>query len=235
MLETFEVKKPFYPLISFSVSVIVLIFGMLFSKNLLAFAFATAIFVLYSAFGLFKSTWKMTVAMAICGLIIGGLSFLTNRSLDAFWQTLLRMILLGLCAVPMVSTSPCDLTRCLAKLKCPRVITLGMLVTLKFIPVLVGEIKQIWEAMKVRGANMNWYRPSCIYRAFIIPLVMRIIGISDTLSLSLETRAFTLDDSTSSVYKVIKIKARDFVFLACVIVLCAGGGGHSDKTERSFF
>ena len=78
MLETFEVKKPFYPLISFSVSVIVLIFGMLFSKNLLAFAFATAIFVLYSVFGLFKSTWKMTVAMAICGLIIGGLSFLTN-------------------------------------------------------------------------------------------------------------------------------------------------------------
>ena len=224
MLETFEVKKPFYPLISFLVSVIVLIFGMLFSKNLLAFAFATAIFVLYSAFGLFKSAWKMTVAMAICGLFIGGLSFLTNRSLDAFWQTLLRMILLGLCAVPMVSTSPCDLTRCLAKLKCPRVITLGMLVTLKFIPVLVGEIKQIWEAMKVRGANMNWYRPSCIYREFIIPLVMRIIGISDTLSLSLETRAFTLDDSTSSVYKVIKTKARDFVFLACVIVLCAGGG-----------
>lgn len=34
MLETFEVKKPFYPLISFLVSVIVLIFGMLFSKNL---------------------------------------------------------------------------------------------------------------------------------------------------------------------------------------------------------
>lgn len=224
MLETFEATKPFYPLISFSVSVIVLIFGMLFSKNLLAFVFATAIFVLYSAFGLFKSAWKMTVAMAICGLIIGGLSFLTNRSLDAFWQTLLRMILLGLCAVPMISTSPCDLTRCLAKLKCPRVITLGMLVTLKFIPVLVGEIKQIWEAMKVRGANMNWYRPSCIYRAFIIPLVMRIIGISDTLSLSLETRAFTLDDSTSSVYKVIKTKARDFVFLACVIVLCAVGG-----------
>lgn len=224
MFEAFEVKKPFYPLVSFSVSIITLIFGMLFSKNLLAFAFATAIFVLYSAFGLFKSTWKMTVAMAICGLIIGGLSFLTNRSLDAFWQTLLRMILLGLCAVPMVSTSPCDLTRCLAKLKCPRVITLGMLVTLKFIPVLVGEIKQIWEAMKVRGANVSWYRPGTIYRALIVPLIMRIIGISDTLSLSLETRAFTLDDSESSVYKVITIKARDFVFLFLVIALCVFGG-----------
>ena len=48
----------------------------------------------------------MTVAMAICGLIIGGLSFLTNRSLtilanafknDSFWDS-----------VPMVSTSPQD-------------------------------------------------------------------------------------------------------------------------------
>lgn len=224
MLEAFEIKKPFYPLVSFTVSIVTLIFGMLLSKHISAFAFVGAVFALSCAFGFFKSAWKMTLAMGVCGLIIGGLSFLTNRSFDAFWQTVLRMLLLGLCAVPMVSTSPCDLTRCLTKLKCPRVITLGMLVTLRFIPVLAGEIKQIWEAMKVRGANMNWYRPSCIYRAFIIPLVMRIIGISDTLSLSLETRAFTLDDSQSSVYREVKARPRDFIFLVSVIALCIIGG-----------
>lgn len=224
MFEAFEVKKPFYPLVSFSVSIITLIFGMLFSKNILAFAFAGAVFALFSVFGLFKSAIKMSFAMGICGLIIGGLSFLTNRNFDAFWQTLLRMLLLGLCAVPMVSTSPCDLTRCLAKMKCPRVVTLGMLITLRFIPILASEIKQIWEAMKVRGANVSWYRPGTIYRALIVPLIMRIIGISDTLSLSLETRVFTLDDSESSVYKVITIKARDFVFLFLVIALCVFGG-----------
>lgn len=224
MFEAFEVKNPFYPLVSFVSSIALLVFGMFFSKNILAFAFAGAVFVLFSVFGFFKSAWKMTVAMGLCGLVIGGLSFLTNRSFDAFWQTVLRMILLGLCAVPMVSTSPCDLTRCLAKVKCPRVITLGMLVTLKFIPVLASEIKQIWEAMKVRGANVNWYRPSCIYRAFIIPLVMRIIGISDILSLSLETRAFTLDESQSSVYREVNAKPRDFVFFICVVALCIVGG-----------
>lgn len=224
MLESFEIKKPFYPIVSFFVSIIVLIFGMMFSKNILAFAFAIAVFVLFSVFGLFKNSVKITFAMGICGLIIGGLSFLTNRSFEAFWQTVLRMILLGICAVPMISTSPCDLTRCLAKMKCPRVITLGMLVTLRFIPILASEIKQIWEAMKVRGANVSWYRPSTIYRALIIPLVMRIIGISDTLSLSLETRAFTLDNSASSVYKIIKISGRDIAFLICVIGLCVGGG-----------
>lgn len=224
MFETFEVKKPFYPLISFSVSIAVLVFGMLFSKSTLAFAFAGAVFLLYTAFGLFKATWKIMLATGLFGLLIGGLSYLTNNSLEAFWQTVLRMILLGLCAVPMISTSPCDLTRALARLKCPRVITLGMLVTLRFIPVLAGEIRQIWEAMKVRGANVSWYRPSTIYRAFIIPLVMRIIGISDTLSLSLETRAFTLDGSVSSVYKIIRVKARDIVFLICIVALCVIGG-----------
>lgn len=224
MFEAFEIKKPLYPLISFSVSIIVLVFGMLFSRHMQAFAFAGAIFVAYALFGMLKSETKMTLAMGICGLIIGGLSYLTNQSFDAFWQTVLRMILLGLCAVPMVSTSPCDLTRCLTKLKCPRVITLGMLVTLRFIPILASEIKQIFEAMKVRGANVSWYRPSTIYRAFIIPLVMRIIGISDTLSLSLETRAFTLDDSQSSVYREIAIHPRDFLFLFSVIALCVAGG-----------
>lgn len=223
MLETFEVKRPFYPLVSFGVSLVVLVFGMLFSRHLEAFAFAGAVFALYCLFGMGRSTWKMTVIMALCGLVIGGLSFLTNRSAEAFWQTLLRMLLLGLCAVPMVSTSPCDLTRCLTGLGCPRVLTLGMLVTLRFIPILATEMKQIWEAMKVRGAQVSWYRPSCIYRAFLIPLVMRIINISDTLSLSLETRAFTLD-GTGSVYREVKIKPRDFVFAGCTASLCIGGG-----------
>lgn len=224
MLESFEVKKPFYPLVSFASSIVILVFGMEISKNILAFFFAMAVFILYSVFGLFKNSFKMTFAMGICGLVIGGLSLLTNKSFDAFWQTVLRMILLGLSAVPMVSTSPCDLTRCLVKLNCPRVITLGMLVTLRFIPILASEIKQIWEAMKVRGANVSWYRPSTIYRAFIIPLIMRIIGISDTLSLSLETRAFTIDNSPSSIYKEIKINTRDCVFVFCVIAICIAGG-----------
>ena len=44
MLETFEAKKPFYPLISFSVSVIVLIFGMLFLATIMiSFAISFAL------------------------------------------------------------------------------------------------------------------------------------------------------------------------------------------------
>lgn len=97
-----------------------------------------------------------------------------------------------------------------------------MLVTLRFIPVLAGEIRQIWEAMKTRGVRTAWYRISCLYRAFFIPLTMRIVNISDTLSLSLETRGFVLDDKEATVYAPVRFHARDAIFSS--LALCATAG-----------
>lgn len=166
MLDAFSVRKPLYPLIAFVSSLCMLVCGMLFSKSLWAFAFADVLFVLYCCFGLFRGAWKMSAAMLAFGLVIGGLAFITNRNFDAFWQTVVRALLLGICAVPMITLPPADLMRCMNQLHCPRIITLGMLVTLRFIPILVTEIRRIWEAMKVRGANVKWYRLDCLYRAF---------------------------------------------------------------------
>ena len=209
MLDAFSVRKPLYPLIAFVSSLCMLVCGMLFSKSLWAFAFADVLFVLYCCFGLFRGAWKMSAAMLAFGLVIGGLAFITNRNFDAFWQTVVRALMLGICAVPMITIPPADLTRCMNQLHCPRIITLGMLVTLR---------------LRVRGANVKWYRPDCLYRAFFIPLVMRIIGISDTLSLSLETRAFALDNSPATVYGKVELRARDIICLVAVIISCAGLG-----------
>ncbi len=220
MLDLFSVKKPFYPLVAFSSSIIILVFGMLFSKSLFSFAFIAALFLIYSCFGLFKGAWKVTLSMLVFGIVIGLIAFLSNRNINALWQTISRSLLLGICTIPMVTLPPANLTRCMNGLKFPRAVTLGMLVTLRFVPILATEIKRIWESMKIRGANVNWYRPSCIYRAFFIPLVMRIIGISDTLSLSLETRAFTLDTAPATIYGEVKITARDVIFLFLTVALC---------------
>lgn len=169
MLDAFSVKKPIYPLVAFFSSLCMLVCGMLLSKSLWAFAFAGVLFLLCCCFGLFRGAWKMSAAMLAFGLVIGGLAFLTNRNFNAFWQTVVRALLLGICAVPMITLPPADLMRCMNQLHCPRIITLGMLVTLRFIPILVTEIRRIWEAMKVRGANVKWYRPDCLYRAFFYP------------------------------------------------------------------
>ena len=151
MLDAFSVRKPLYPLIAFVSSLCMLVCGMLFSKSLWAFAFADVLFVLYCCFGLFRGAWKMSAAMLAFGLVIGGLAFITNRNFDAFWQTVVRALLLGICAVPMIIIPPADLTRCMNQLHCPRIITLGMLVTLRFIPILVTCLLYTSPSPRDRG------------------------------------------------------------------------------------
>lgn len=89
------------------------------------------------------------------------------------------------------SIEPADMTRNLSTLKVPRGITLGMLIATSFPPVLGAEIRRVREAMKTRGAG-SVLNPKIFYRAFLVPFVMRLVNISDTLSLSVETRGFSL-------------------------------------------
>lgn len=120
--------------------------------------------------------------------------------------------------IPGVSMPPSSLVRCLTQLKFPRLMTLGILITLIFIPILNREINQIRNAMKTRGATTLW-RPQVFYRAILIPLIVRLVNISDTLTLSVETRGFICDDVKPSVYKPIKIKSRDIVFAVLFLLI----------------
>ena len=80
-----------------------------------------------------------------------------------------------------------------------------------------GEIKRIREAVKTRGAG-SVYNPKVWYRAFLIPLVMRLVKISDTLSLSVETRGFSLGKEKYSVYKNEIFSWTDLLFIAGLTV-----------------
>lgn len=222
MIDSLSVKNPFHPIISFAVSLVSLIFGMLISKTLWVFAFIALAITVYICFGMSKCTFRILTVMLILGCVIGGFALLTSRNLLSLWQTIGRMLLLGICSVPMITVPPARLTRCLTQMKCPRMITLGMLITIRFIPIIIAEINKIREAMKVRGVSMSIYRPDLIYRAFFIPLIMRVIGISDILSLSLETRGFRLDNREASVYQPVTVRRRDIIFLIMNILSIVG-------------
>ena len=83
---------------------------------------------------------------------------------------------------------------------------------MSFVPVLKGEIKRVREAMKTRGAG-SILNPKIFYRAFLIPLVTRLVDISDTLALSIETRGFTLGKSKYTVYEREVINFMDVLYL----------------------
>ena len=155
------------------------------------------------------------------GMLLGLLSFLIAGEQPAALQMAGRVLLMGLCAVPLVSLPPVNLTRSLTQLNCPRLLTLGMLVAVRFVPVLLKETLRILEAMKTRGVRLT-LNPACFYRAFLIPFVMRLVGISEILSLSLETRGFDLQEKEATVYRPVRFTVRDAAFSAVTAALVVG-------------
>ena len=57
------------------------------------------------------------------------------------------------------------------------------------------------------------------YRAFLIPFITRIVDISDTLSLSIETRGFDLKSKNYTVYKKEYLTFFDILFFLLVVSL----------------
>ena len=106
-------------------------------------------------------------------------------------------------------------------MRLPRVLTLAMLITFTFFPLLRAEVRQPREAMRTRGAG-GFLNPASLYRAFLIPLMVRLVNLSDTLALSVETRGFTTYPAPYTVYRPVYLQARDGAF-AALSALCAMG------------
>ena len=195
------------------------------SRTPYIFVYIAVLAAVFLAYGFYMAVALLTLGMGVFGVIAGGISALINGTLEMFWITPARCLLIGVCVVPLLSVPPAQLTRSLNQLKFPRLLTLGMLVTIRFIPVLYSEIWQIRDAMRSRGIDTRWYSPKWyanLYRAFIVPLIMRVVGISDTLSLSVETRAFDTENREATVYKPVAFTPRDAVFITLVILSAAG-------------
>ena len=56
--------------------------------------------------------------------------------------------------------------------------------------------------------------PAILYRAFLIPLMVRLVNLSDTLALSVETRGFTTEAAPYTVYRPVYLQAKDGAFAA---------------------
>ena len=224
-MDLFEIKNPLYPLVSIITSLLIFIGALLLAKSIFGILFLCTIFILLCFFGYTKTCLNLIPFLIIYLTLLSCIFyFASSRNINFTVQMAIRLTGVVFAFIPGLSLPPVNLVRNLTQLGCPRLVTLGMLITLTFIPVLSGEIKQIRNAMKTRGAVSLW-RPKVLYRAFLIPLIVRLVNISDTLALSVETRAFVAEEIKPGIYKPIKIKACDILFsvLFCLIfVLCLG-------------
>ena len=221
MVDSFQIKNPIYPLFTILSALLIFVGALALARSVFGAVFLVAIFLLLIAFGYWKTCLKilpfLIIYLAIFSVIF---YFASSRNFVFAMQMNIRLAGVVIAFIPGLSLPPINLVRNLTQLKCPRLVTLGMLITLTFIPVLSVEVKQVRSAMKTRGAFSLW-NPKVFYRAFLIPLIVRLVNISDTLALSVETRGFVADDVKPSIYKEVRINGKDIAFCIIFVLIFA--------------
>ncbi len=213
----FRFRTKLYPLIAIAASLFVIIFGLIVARNENLFWYLLGVLAWLCIFGCFKGVLKMLPAFVVFGGAFAGIAYASaGGDLAAALSMLNRFGALFLGIALSMSVAAVRMTRSLSEVHTPRAITLGMLISMSFVPMLKGEIGRVREAMKTRGAG-SVLDPKILYRAFLVPFVMRLVNISDTLALSVETRGFTLGGSLYSIYQKESPALSDVLFLLGII------------------
>jgi energy-coupling factor transport system permease protein len=218
-----SVRQPLHPLLSLTISVAVICFGLLFSGLQSKAAVLVGSGLLYLLFGYHRPWWFVFPFAFAAAVVVAGISYLAARDAASSVRTFLIILILGHGSVPVLAINPLDLSRVLVQAGAPRSFSLGLLVAVRFIPVLRNEVSRIREAITTRGIRFRWTNAGHLYRALLIPFVARLIDLSDTLALSMETRGYSAQ-TNPTVYKPVRWKLRDFgaSFALCLVI---GGVG----------
>lgn len=221
MTDRFHVKEPLYPVLSIAVSLLTLVGALLLAKSIWGTIFTAGVFLLLFCFGYARTCLVFLPFLAVYLGIFGLIFYIAGGGNPVFaWQMGNRLAGVAVAVIPGLSLPPVRLVRSLTALKCPRLVTLGMLITMSFIPVLAAEIRQVRSAMRTRGVT-SVFSPASFYRAFLIPLLVRLVNISDTLALSVETRGFISEKEDFTVYHPVAPKGRDLYFGVLFLLLFA--------------
>lgn len=216
MSEKLQIKKPIYPIIGIMSSIIIFAIGLVTANDSTCLYFLCGVWFLFLIFGYYRACLSILPFILILGAIFAGITFLVSRESLSAYAAFNRITSISVAVIPGLAISPAYLTRNLLQIKIPRMIVFGMLIAISFFHLLVVEIRQIKEAMRTRGAG-SFFNLKIFYRAFLIPLIVRLVNISDTLALSIETRGFSTDKAAFTVYKPVKLRIFDIIFLIILI------------------
>ena len=209
----FRFKQNLYPVLALLSSIFIIVFGLIMARSVSCSYFLLAALVWLMLFGCYKAVFHAIPLFLIVGGLFACIAYFSSgRDTMSALAMANRFGAVFLAIMPGMSIEAVRMTRNLSQLHTPRAITLGMLIAMSFVPVLKGEIKRVREAMKTRGAG-SILSPKIFYRAFLIPLVTRLVDISDTLALSIETRGFTLEKAKYTVYKGEVICISDLLYI----------------------
>lgn len=218
-----NLRKSIYPLFLIIASVVILITGLLLAKLEIGKYYIIGILFFLIIFGYMEKIVFISLYVFLTNIVFLGLIYLITRETKELLPAFIRINTTFLAVIPGMGVSTKELANSLHKLKINKKIILGLIITYNFIPKMREEMKIIKESIKTRNLKLKFYNPKIYYRAYFIPLLIRIIKISDTLSLSIETRNFDFDSKKVTIYNDTFIKLRDILFLVILLLMSIGG------------
>ncbi len=206
-----------YPLIAIVGGLTIVIFSLVYANDVRCSYFLIAAYLIMFLFINYKTCLKSLIYLTIIGGLFFLIAYLVSNRLDQGLSMINRVAAFTVGMIPGVSLGTDRLARNLSQIRAPRSLTIGMLIVFSFMPTLLNESRRVKEGMKARG-SFTVLNPKILYRAFLIPFITRIVDISDTLSLSIETRGFDLHNKNYSLYKKEYIRFSDILFLLLIVL-----------------
>lgn len=148
-MEFFRYKSNLYPLIAIASALLIMVFGLVTARTVECSYFLLGAFVWVMIFGCFKQALKALPLFIIFGGAFALIAYFSSgKNFNSAIAMANRFGAVLLAIVPGMSVQAAAMTRNLSDLHTPRSVTLGMLITMSFIPVLRAEIKRVREAME---------------------------------------------------------------------------------------
>lgn len=176
--------------------------------------------VLFLAGLLFKQR-KAVLALTSFAVFLGLIQFLGSGDVTSAIVSGLRMLAMTLVFIGLLATTKLqDLTAALVtQCKIPYEYAFMFTAALRFVPDFIGESKAVQEAQSCRGLSLegNIFKRMKSYASVIQPLLLKSLGRSETMALSLELRGF--GSKKHSFAASVGLRLLDYLVIAALVVV----------------
>lgn len=179
--------------------------------------------ILLGLCGSLKRNIKGVISLCIFAVVLAIVQLLGGGSAESAYVTGLRMLAMTIVFIILLTTTWLqDLTASLVKqIKIPYEYAFMFTAALRFVPDFIAESKAVQEAQACRGLSTtgNAFKKIYHYMSVVQPLMLKSLGRSETMALSLELRGFGSNEH--SFMSNVHPKGKDYVvMLVFAVVSC---------------
>ncbi|MFQ7600101.1 energy-coupling factor transporter transmembrane component T family protein [Veillonella sp.] len=171
--------------------------------------------------GLLIRQYKAVLTLAAFAVFLAVVQFLGGGTLESAYVTGLRMLCMTMVFIMLLATTKLqDLTAALvSQCKIPYEYAFMFTAALRFVPDFIAESHAVQEAQACRGLALegNFFKRFTSYGSVIQPLLLKSLGRSETMALSLELRGFGNKDH--SFVATVGMKGLDYVVTAVLVLV----------------